>query len=98
MVEVRWTLQAAQDLESIVKFIARDSSHYARLFAVDTFRAIDRITLFPESGRIVPEIGDPVIREAIIGSYRLVYRLKDKCVEILTVFHGARQFDPSRLT
>ena len=34
MVEVKWTLQAAEDLESITDFIAKDSLYYARLFAV----------------------------------------------------------------
>ena len=98
MVEVRWTLQAAQDLESIVEFISKNSLHYARLFAIDVFRTIDRIAAFPASGRIVPEIGDHQIRETITGSYRLVYRLKENRIEMLTIFHGARLFDPDWVT
>ena len=35
MVEIRWTPQAADDLEAITNFIAVDSAHYARLFARD---------------------------------------------------------------
>jgi plasmid stabilization system protein ParE len=31
MAEVRWTLQAAEDLEVIADFIAADSVHYASL-------------------------------------------------------------------
>jgi plasmid stabilization system protein ParE len=37
MAEVRWTPQAAGDLESITDFIAKDSPHYASLFVVDIF-------------------------------------------------------------
>jgi len=97
MAEVRWTPQAAEDLESIAEFIAEDSPHYARLFVIDILQAISRLIDFPRSGRIVPELNDPVIREIILGNYRIVYRLRDEIVEILTVYHGARLIDPSRL-
>jgi plasmid stabilization system protein ParE len=97
MVEVRWTHQACEDLQAIVEFIAKDSSHYARLFVVDIFQATERIAMFPKSGRIVPELGNPVVRELILGNYRLAYRLKVSCVELLTVYHGARLLDPDKL-
>jgi len=45
MVEVVWSSQAAQDLEAIVEFIAKDSPQYARLFVSDIFRALDRIII-----------------------------------------------------
>ncbi|MBI4386145.1 MAG: type II toxin-antitoxin system RelE/ParE family toxin, partial [Elusimicrobia bacterium] len=93
----RWTLQAAEDLDFIVSFIAKDSTPYARLFVVDVFEAVDRLIQFPESGRTVPELNDPAVRELILGNYRLVYRLKKDIVELLTVYHGARLLDPSKL-
>lgn len=97
MVAVRWTLQASQDLDSIVEFIAKDSPQYARLFVVDIFQAVDRIAEFPKSGRVVPELGDPIVREIILGNYRLVYRLRERLAELLTVYHGARLLDPAKL-
>jgi len=97
MAEVRWTAQAAEDLEVITDFIAADSVHYASLFAMDVLAAVERLTTFPASGRIVPEMNDPAIREIILGNYRIVYRLKGDFVEILTVYHGARLMDPSKL-
>jgi len=97
MVEVRWTPQATEDLHSIAEFIARDSSQYARLLVVDIFQAVDRIAAFPQSGRLVPELNDPVVREVILGNYRLVYRLKDANLDLLTIYHGARLLDPSKL-
>jgi toxin ParE1/3/4 len=98
MAEVKWTPQAADDLEGITQFIAADSPYYASLFAMDVLAAVERLTVFPNSGRIVPEANHPAIREIILGSYRIVYRVKDEVVEILTVYHGARLLDPSRLT
>jgi plasmid stabilization system protein ParE len=97
VVEVRWTPQAAADLEAITNFIAADSPHYASLFAMDVLAAVERLMAFPRSGRIVPEVGDPAIREILLGNYRIVYRIKSGAVEILAVHHGARLLDPSRL-
>lgn len=54
--------------------------------------AVDRLILFPESGRIVPELADPQIREVVQGSYRIVYRLLGQQAHILTVHHSARLF------
>ena len=97
MAEIRWTPQAADDLEAIADFISEDSTHYAGLFVIDVLNAVQRLKNFPQSGRIVPESNDPIIREIILGNYRIVYRVKPDLVEILTVYHGARLLDPSTL-
>ena len=97
MAEVRWTPQAADDLEAIAEFISQDSPHYSSLFVLDILYAVDRLIQFPKSGRVVPEINDPLIREVIFGSYRIIDRVRQDLVEILTVFHGSRLLDPSKL-
>ncbi len=43
-----------EDIEALSEYIARDSTHYAGMFAVKVFDAVERLELFPESGRIVP--------------------------------------------
>ncbi len=65
---------------------------------MDVLAAVGRLANFPNSGRVVPEIKDPGIREILLGSYRIVYRVKGDLLELLTVYHGARLLDPSRLT
>ncbi len=97
MAEVRWTPQAADDLELIAEFIAHDSTHYASLFVIDVLDAVERLVHFPESGRIVPEKNDPKVREIILGNYRIVYRRRADVAEILTIHHGARLLDPAQL-
>jgi plasmid stabilization system protein ParE len=42
-------------------------------------------------GRTVLELANPNIRELIFKRYRIVYRLKANCIEILTVFEGHRR-------
>jgi plasmid stabilization system protein ParE len=97
MAEVRWTPQAAEDLEAIAEFIAADSPRFAGLFVMDTLEAVNRLSSFPRLGRMVPETGNPSIREILLGNYRIVYRVRRETVEILTVWQGARLFDPRRL-
>jgi len=65
---------------------------YAALLVERLFAAVDRLESFPESGRIVPEFQRRDLREVILGSYRIVYRLHADRAVILTVFHGARLF------
>jgi toxin ParE1/3/4 len=97
MVKVRWTPQAADDLEAITEFIGQDSEHYASLFVMDVLQAVERLAHLPRIGRVVPEINDPAIREIILGNYRIIYRLHVELVEILTVYHGAKLLDPTKL-
>ena len=43
-------------------------------------------------GRVVPEFDDPCIREIIVRSYRVIYRLDhgDCRVDVARFWHGAR--------
>jgi toxin ParE1/3/4 len=52
----------------------------------------ETLDVFPEVGRIVPEIGDSEIREVFVYSYRLVYRITSVGVDILALIHSKRDF------
>ena len=97
MAVVNWTVQALDDLDAICEFIARDAPRYAQLFAIQAFETVDRLEMFPLSGRVVPEINRKEIREVILGNYRIVYRLKEEETEILTVHHGAQLLTADKL-
>ncbi len=90
MTPVLWTLQAAEDVEAIKAYVGRDSKRYASLLAERLVAAVGRLELFPQSGRVVPEVGDDSLREVLYGNYRIVYRLHDEAIEVITVYHGAR--------
>jgi toxin ParE1/3/4 len=92
---VRWTPQAADDLQAIYDFIGRDSSYYAQLTVEDILAAIDRLERFPLMGRQVPERQRDDLRELIKPPYRIVYRVGE-AVKILTIFRASRLF-PSEL-
>lgn len=97
MAEVTWTPQAADDLESVTNFIAKDSPEYAAYFAADVLDAVEKLEDFPRSGRVVPELNVENIREILFGSYRIAYRIRGEVVEILTVHHGAQPLDRSKV-
>lgn len=87
---VHWTETAQQHLAAIHDYIAQDSPQYAR-------RMVDRLTgrsrqiaSFPLSGRIVPELQTPQIREVLEGSYRIIYHIKPDRIDVLAVLHASR--------
>lgn len=90
MTQLRWSPQSARDLEAIRDYIATESPRYAALVVERIMGAVERLTAFPESGRIVPERNDPTIREVIVKPYRVVYRLRPGLVEVVTVFRASR--------
>lgn len=89
---VKWTTPAKLDLKQIHDYITRDSKFYAQKVSIEIVERSEKLKIFPEIGRVVPEIGDPNIRELIIYSYRLIYEVFPDRVEILALIHGKRDF------
>jgi len=63
---------------------------------VELFDTVERLADFPESGRVVPEVGLARIREVIFGAYRVIYSMRDH-VEILTVLLGSQLLRPTEI-
>jgi toxin ParE1/3/4 len=89
---VKWSKPAKLDLKQIHDYIARDSKFYAQKVSIEIVEKSERLNSFPKLGRIVPEIGDPNIRELLIYSYRLVYEVFPNKVEVLALIHSKRNF------
>lgn len=89
--KVIWSPLALDRVNEIADHIAEDNVVAARSWLVDIFGAVDRLQNFPESGRIVPEVKRPNIREMIFKNYRVIYRIERKQVSILTVRHGKQR-------
>lgn len=90
---MRWTPQAADDLEAVCLYIARDTPVAATVFAERVLRATAHLADFPEMGRIVPEWGRSEIREVFVYSYRLIYRTRAESVDVLAIHHGVRPLE-----
>jgi addiction module RelE/StbE family toxin len=87
---VRWTLGAREDLREIIEYISQDSTAYAAAMAGRLVAAVERLERHPQLGRVVPEYEDETIRELIVGSYRLVYRVRGRRIGIVAVVHASR--------
>ena len=51
-----WSPAARDDLHDIVVFIARDNPERAMSFGYELISATDQLQIFPDQGRIVPNI------------------------------------------
>jgi addiction module RelE/StbE family toxin len=88
--KVRWTHEALLRLFEIEDFISQDSPDRARKFIDQIIEHAESLSDNPLSGRTVPEISNPDIRELIFKKYRIVYRIAGNRLDILTVFEGHR--------
>jgi plasmid stabilization system protein ParE len=50
----------------------------------------EQLADYPESGRVVPEFGDPQLREIIHPPFRIVYRLDAERARVVRVWRGER--------
>ena len=88
MDSIVWSLGALDDLAEIGLFIERDSSHYAEVVVNRLYSSVDRLALHPLSGREVPELHIPSVREVIVEGYRLIYETRNNSVENLAVVNS----------
>ena len=88
--KVIWSYEATDDLATLADYIAKDSSFYAAAFTQQILDISCSLNEFSERGRIVPELGNPNIRELLIREYRLIYNIEQSRVVILALVHGAR--------
>ena len=86
--KILWTSEALARLKEIKRYIVKNSPNRATQFIQSIIDRTEVLVDNPLSGRMVPEISRSEIREIIFHNYRIVYRIKTDCIEILTVFEG----------
>lgn len=93
-----WTDRARRDLLDIGRFIARDNPRAARAWVERLRERARRAAEIPLAGRVVPERADQEVREVIVRNYRIVYRVFEDAIHVLTVFEGHRLFPDDAVT
>lgn len=83
-----WSPLAVDRALEIANYIARDKPSAAEKWINTVFSKVEQLKSSLEIGRIVPEISDSQFRELIYGNYRIIYRIENKQVSILTIRHG----------
>ena len=95
MMKVIWTVPARRDLELIAEYLMQNQSatEAGRILGIIRDRTKD-LGKFPNKGRAGRIEGT---RELVILGTPFIapYRVRDENVEILTVFHGSRQWPES---
>ena len=91
MAEIIWTESALLDLEEIADYIALDKYSAAQKLVKKVFLTVERLEIFPQSGRPPPELEGSRYREIIVKPCRIFYRNKGEKVFILHVMRGERQ-------
>ena len=94
--KIEWTEPAIESLRNLHGYIAKDSEVYANSFVQRIILAVDKLSDFPRIGRMVPEADQEAIRELLYQNYRIIYRIKNELIEILTVIHGRRDLGSFR--
>jgi addiction module RelE/StbE family toxin len=88
--QIAWTREALNRLTEIEEYISKDSQQRAINFVNYLIDQGETLKDHPKIGRVVPEVGNENIRELIVKKYRIIYRVTDERIEILTVFEGHR--------
>lgn len=77
------------DLEEIADYIARDNPRQAIRLLRKLGARMKEIARHPQVYRLRPEIA-PEARVAIVGSYAILFRIREETVRIERVVHGSR--------
>ena len=83
--KIIWTELAIEQLEEYADYIALDKPSAALGWTRKIQKSVRKLKGFSESGRKVPEINRSNIREIIEGSYRIIHRIEEKSILILTI-------------
>jgi len=94
--KVIWSQIAEGDLNKIIEYVAEDNIDNALTIFHKIKDKCSRLFTFPNRGRIVPELreyGILLYRELIIESWRVIYRISDNYVYVLSVIDSRRNVE-----
>ena len=89
---IQWTERALSDLRAIDEYISADDPVAAERWVGRLIAKIEDAARLPWAGRVVPEKGRSDIREVFLRTYRIVYRVREGSILVLTIFEGHRLF------
>ncbi|MGF1713329.1 type II toxin-antitoxin system RelE/ParE family toxin [Photobacterium chitinilyticum] len=90
MAQITWTAPALSDLDAIAEYIALDNIVAAKTLVQAVFNAVERLEVFPESGRVPPELEHLSYREVVVSPCRIFYKISGDEVFILFVLRQER--------
>jgi len=83
-----WSPLAIQRVKEIGKQVKRDNPIVARELIGTMFKRVEKLAEFPESGAINPEAERKDIRQLVVKNHRIIYRVEENLIIVLTVRHS----------
>ncbi len=99
--EVIWAKSAEDDLMKIIDYMADESPGSALKIFKKIKKSALNLNSSPERGRIVPELRDQGIlqyRELIVSPWRMIYRISELKVFVLSVLDSRRNIEDILMT
>ncbi|HEX7902393.1 MAG TPA: type II toxin-antitoxin system RelE/ParE family toxin [Chitinophagaceae bacterium] len=91
MAQLIWAPSALKDIDTIARYISKDSILAAENIVHLFFERAEILIKHPTFGKPVPEVNDSRFREIVISRYRIIYELiSEQSVNIITVHHQSR--------
>jgi|SRR6056297_191126 len=92
--KIRYILEAIDDLDEILLYIAKDSVENALKMYDEIRKNINKLDTFPKRGRLVPDknMARLGIRMLFISSYIVFYRIIGEEVFIYRIIHGKQNY------
>ena len=84
---VYWTDDALEQVAAIGEHLALTSPKYAEAVVTNLFDRVRPLADFPGLGPVYRKAGLPQVRELVLKSYRIVYYVGKKQVDIIAVMH-----------
>lgn len=94
--KINWANVAENDLIEIIEYISIDSPANALKILQKIKKMASSLYSLPERGRVVPELQDQgilIYREIVIPPWRIIYRISDNDVYVLTVLDARRNVE-----
>ena len=87
---ISWRDEARRDAREIVAYIAADSPLAAQRWHDDLLAIVEDLGLFPLGFRAYEPANDLRVRVRVWGNYKIVYRVTDDAIDVLTIYEGHR--------
>ena len=94
--QVTWAAIAQHDLKQLIDYIAIDNPLNASRILRKIKQKVSALYTMPDRGRMVPELKEQGIhtyRELIVAPWRVIYRISDTTVFVLSVIDSRRNVE-----
>lgn len=93
---VEWSIRARRRFDEVHERIAANAPERANAFCARLIEAAGHLETYPYLGPLLPE--DAAFRQLIVDDYRIVYRIGEEAVYVVTIVAPGMLVTPGRLS